>query len=381
MLTVDVHPDCLFPHVSQVLAGLHGLQREGRLRLRYLTAREGGLPRVPDAVLWTVVTERDRGVSRVVCFDMQDGGRCGSETLLETCDVWFKRSFSSASTAGLPPVLAARVRPFGLNYVCRPERESLGTAVRRAVGYVRHRAYGPADLRAAALVGARYAYVHARAHHAGLGRTSGLFGLPLRPSEFEAPPDVETENLVLFQSRVWETHRADTQRVNEMRAETVRSLRSRFGDRFVGGLTPSPYAQERYPDLVTPFPSSKPEFVKLVRRCAIAVTTAGLWDSIGWRLAEYLAASRCIVSERPTCALPVPLEEGRHFLTFQTPEECVRACERLLADDTLRERLRRAAYAYYLAEVHPTALIRKRLQSVVGEPPRLGVPEDDGGPG
>ena len=47
-------------------------------------------------------------------------------------------------------------------------------------------------------------------------------------------------------------------------------------------------------------------------------------------MAEYMAASRCIVSERPLYESATPLVAGQHYLPFSTPEECVAACQRLI---------------------------------------------------
>ena len=73
--------------------------------------------------------------------------------------------------------------------------------------------------------------------------------------------------------------------------------------------------------------------VELSKRCFINVNTAGLHDSTSWKIPEYMAGSRCIVSEPLTYETAVPLIEGKHYLPFRTPEVCVRACEQNLSGD------------------------------------------------
>ena len=101
--------------------------------------------------------------------------------------------------------------------------------------------------------------------------------------------------------------------------------------------------------------------VALTKECLVAVGTAGLHDSTSWKMAEYLAASRCIVSERPFYDSAAPLVEGKHYLAFTTPAECVAACERLLDDPETARALRAASYAYYSAHVRPDQVLRSCL--------------------
>jgi hypothetical protein len=68
------------------------------------------------------------------------------------------------------------------------------------------------------------------------------------------------------------------------------------------------------------------------------------------------------VTEPLKYRLPVPLEEGKNYLSFRTPEECVEACERLLGDPQFARQMRDENYRYYLNEVEPSALVYKCLK-------------------
>jgi hypothetical protein len=150
-----------------------------------------------------------------------------------------------------------------------------------------------------------------------------------------------------------------------MRANTVRALKKRFGERFIGGLRHSEHARRTYPDCLYPGDPGLDGHVALTKDCLIAVNTAGLHDSTSWKMAEYMAASRCIVSERPFYESLAPLVEGKHYLPFATPDECVAACERLLDAPETARAMRVENFAYYTAHVRPDQVVRNCLREAV----------------
>jgi hypothetical protein len=73
----------------------------------------------------------------------------------------------------------------------------------------------------------------------------------------------------------------------------------------------------------------------------------------------------CVVAEPPRNQLPVPLTEGVEFLAFASPDECVAACESILANPDLQRSMRAAAYDYYQREVAPEAHLRSCLARAI----------------
>ena len=150
---------------------------------------------------------------------------------------------------------------------------------------------------------------------------------------FERVPDEPAEPVILLQTRVWEPGGIDpahTERINEEREVLVRQLRNRFGDQFVGGLAPTPHARRAYPELVSSLSTKRSSYASLIGRCLVCIYVRGVHDSIAFKFAEYLAASRCIIAESLVNEIPNPLVESVNFLGFKTPEGCVVACRRVL---------------------------------------------------
>ena len=158
-------------------------------------------------------------------------------------------------------------------------------------------------------------------------------------------------------TRVWDP--ADIQpdiaeEVNGRRVQVVRALKAEFGPLFRGGLVPDAYACKHYPDAVTAEPSRRDLFIARSKRALIGIYTRGLHHSLAFKLPEYLASSKCIVSEPLRNQLADPLMPGLNYLEFDSIGKCVENCARLLADKDLVERMRQSNWEYYRAHVYPS---------------------------
>jgi hypothetical protein len=107
-------------------------------------------------------------------------------------------------------------------------------------------------------------------------------------------------------------------------------------------------------------------YARLLKRPLVTVYCRGLHDSVGFKMAEYLAASRAIVGHRPDSLLPRALVEGGNYLEFRHAEECVAQCDRLLRDRDLADAMRRSNWDYYIDQVEPSALLMRRIEEAFG---------------
>jgi hypothetical protein len=316
--------------VSKIFEGLQRLENRGKLRLS-IARRKGG--RSWPRVISLAVRAESRGMRRIA-IDLSDQRDLLDRNELESADVYFKRSFCSEAASVLPSHLSAKVEPFGLN--------SPAIGLRAAIRVLRSR----------------------------IGATRSLSGLVLdarqllalpSPAAFECTPDICSEPLVLFQTRVWPSDDPDVIRVNNQRASLVKTLRNALGIRFIGGIVPSEFAKDSYPDVVTQLPYSMRAYPKLVRRAIIGVYSHGLHGSVAFKMSEYLAASRCIVADSVDAVLPEPLVKHRNYLPFDDPAQCVAQCELLLSDPSAAQEMRRANWDYYRSQVEPGAHLLRIL--------------------
>jgi hypothetical protein len=153
--------------------------------------------------------------------------------------------------------------------------------------------------------------------------------------------------------------------LNDSRVALVRALRKAFPKHFRGGVIPTKLARERYPDALTAEPTRPAGYLAASRESLIGISTRGLHHSVPFKLPEYLAGSKCIVSEPLRNALPDALENGRELLWFRGVDECLEKCEELLRWPERALELRHNAWKYYQKHVAPAAHVRKCLEQVM----------------
>lgn len=328
---VFVGPSHDLIHTSLVLTGLCALAEQGAVTLRYHHPPSTDRWLVADPVV--IVCDAHGARSTRLAIDLRDGGGI-SRPIIDRVDAYFKRAYYPPELEHLSAELAAKVRPFGINFGCRSARSTARLLI--AIG-------GPL-----ALTG-----------KSGLQRVKQYLLTP-GPSVFEQGPEVTVEPRVAFQARLWtenEVAAGESEPLNRDRVAMVRALKREFGPRFVGGLVPTPFARAHFPGELTPHSSKYAEYLQLKKRCLISIYTRGVEHSLAFKLAEPFAASQCLVSVPLRYALPEPIENGRHYLEFESIDQCLAACDRLFADQELAQQMRRANHDYYLREVEPAAHI------------------------
>lgn len=329
--------------VWQLYTGLWELAQQRVLRLHQTICK----PPAPPADTPQHLREAWRDHVEVVLngrwrifFDMHDSHELSERGLAE-CDVYFKRSFLHSS---IPQSERRRVLPFGLNYPIKAD------------------GFDPLEL------------ARAWRLESGLNRFQEVLrqlpGPLLAPTRriLESVPQPDAPPRILFLSRAWEPYdqsdrhpdkAAHIEHLNDQRAECVRLLRKEFGSAFLGGLAPSALALRKYGDAIVTDPqvTKKTTYLNLVKRHPICVTTTGLHGSNGWKLGEYVALSKAIVTERLDYASFENFTAPHHYLPFASPEECVHQCQRLFHNPHLRQEMMLRNWAFYHQHLAPNQLM------------------------
>lgn len=332
-------------HSHQVIAGFLSLAsaREIDLRVEWSRLQDSELP----SESW-VLAEAD-GVR--IAYDTDDGDVLDPEVLdpfAERLEVLWRRSHPLTPRVHYRTV--DRHRPLGLNY---------------------HATLRAPYFRSAAIRSNR-----------GLRRIGALVVAERDRADRLRAESLGSDNgTILFQTRLWDPIERTSgpsgqqrwsvrqrESINRDRIALLRALRTAFGERFRGGLAPSSLAQQLAPDLVTSRTASAPgAFLRAAGRARVCVTSRGLWDSNGWKLAEFLGLGRATVAERPLHCAP-GLTEGRHFLGFGSVGEALDAVRVIDEDATVRGRMQADARAYFDTHIEPAALVRRSLRASVGFP-------------
>jgi hypothetical protein len=323
-------------HTSLLHTGLAALASRGAITLAY--RRPGGADEWLAADPMVVCV--DVGQRLRIAIDLRDGEGV-SEPIIDRVQCYLKRAYSADEANRLPEAYARILQPFGLNYGCRSAAST--ARVLSTLGWP-------------LIAEGRNGWQRIRQYLLTPG-----------PQVFEQGPDTAAEPLIAFQTRLWlpgEIAPGEAEVLNPDRIAIVRALRAAFGQQFVGGLVPTRYALEHFPDDVTPHSSKYAEYLAIKKRCLVSVYTRGVEHSLAFKLGETFAASQCLVSVPLKYQLPRPLEEGRNYLLFNTPDECVAACRRLLDDAALARSMREANHRFYQDEVEPAAHVQRVLSRV-----------------
>ncbi len=348
-LTCKIYSRSNSAHLQQIYTGFALLHQARVARVEQTVERVPHLRYGQEVHLQVVVNNRIK-----LFYDLHDGAQIDEKELADT-DFYFKRSYNRDAIAHLTD--KHKIFPLGLNYLVY---QSASDSFLRGRGSLEN------ELREkiASLV---------RGHR--LERFSfGKFHTP-RANELHQPPDFVGEPKVIFMARVWnENHlAADFDRdaifkINQMRAECVRSLRREFGKRFYGGFAHDEHARANFSDclLSDPALAHHRNYLKHLRGFSVCVATTGLLGSIGWKMAEYAAFSKAIVCEPLNYVAPGDFAANKNYLEFKTPADCVAAVARLFDDHELRVEMMMNNYRYYQAYLKPDALVLRTLAIALG---------------
>jgi hypothetical protein len=329
-------------HLSQIYDGFEKLRRQGVVTLNV----KRRLTQVNRPVLKVVLDGQ-----YTVMYDMLDGLNWINQpiqTSLEffrdnfSADYYFKRSFNQQTVDYAPP--GCKVYPLGLFYPLTPQGQYPHTPKSLLEAMVKNNPLVDAFIRK------RTFYSH----------------------EFEFYPVPNKENRILFLTRLWnpadvstEHTKLEREEINYNRVNLIKACRKAFGNRFTGGLYHDSFAAHYAPEQLVPaYMTERASFLKMVRQHNICIATTGLHGSIGAKFAEYVAASRAIISEPLNYQLPGDFKADKNYCTFSDETTLLDNIERLLTQpDTLLEMMKNN-YRYFQSFVRPDNLVLNTLLTV-----------------
>ncbi len=341
-------------HLQQIYTGFNLLYRQGFLNLRQT---------IPPEFLQNK-TAPDRWVNykffnvkviingkTTVCYDTHDWNWIDEDVLRET-DFYFKRSYDARYLSELKE--KDKVFPLGFNYEVTSPGKDLFRLERAAF-------YETKDKIKTIAKGLRI-----DKFLRGKGDSSRL-------DKLESYPDFTGEPKILFMARAWNPRALPDKRqqeaveaINENRAASIRILRREFGGSFFGGLARDDYSIENFKDCLLPDDSlsSKRKYLEILKDFPVCVATVGLNDSNGWKLAEYVAFSKAIITEPLRFEVTGNFAKETNYLEFTAPEELIESATRLFENKDLRFEMMMNNYRYYQSYLRPDSLILNSLAVV-----------------
>ena len=316
-------------HCAQVVTGFLLLKKANKLTLSIAHNKE---VQMATGNLAAVRVEY-QGVN--IIYDLMDGYQNpkGMQRLLDTCDVYYKRSFLDSRNIELFKEQSKKMHPLGFNYLvsCKGNPYNKG-------GY-------------------RELLLRVRGD-----KPKSYF----TPEKFESIPAYKESGLkILFLTRLWDAHEPNAEKLNRSRIDLLRQLKKEYKESFVGGIRQSSTAVDLASDLVvSKRHTERSNYLKLLRESDICIGTLGLHESTGWKTAEYIAASKAIVNERLVYEVPGNFTNGVNYFDFTNEEECYRLIKTLLSQPELVFKMKKANQEYYEHYLRPDSLVLRTLDVI-----------------
>jgi hypothetical protein len=333
-------------HLSQIFAGFEILSKKGIVEVVLKDGHDDFLK----PVLKVLVNDRFS-----VVYDMLDGLNWVEGNLKDnleyfrnniTADYYFKRSFDQQIIEYAPA--GCKVYPLGLNYNIAPKHLHRRNAKDSLKNFLRNSRFA-----------AKYLKIN----------DSDIYS-----EQFEYYPVPNKTNSILFLARLWdpaevkqENLKAEREMMNAYRIECIRLCQREFGKQFTGGLQMDHYSMTHCKDLIVPFELTRREtYLNTVKESNICIATAGLHESIGFKMGEYVAAARAIVSEPLRYVLPGNFDDGSNYLSFLSPDELVQNARKLCDDKEVMITMMKNNNRYYQNYLRPDVLVLNTL-SILNE--------------
>lgn len=182
------------------------------------------------------------------------------------------------------------------------------------------------------------------------------------PLEVYTTTKSSKDDYVFFLSTLWynDEWNKNDEGVNLRRAHFIRACKSIPTCQFDGGLLgDASSSNELFADVLTMQRVGFPNWIENTKRSALVFNTPAFWDCHGWKLGEYLALGKCIVSTELSNDLPYPLEHGRNIHFVEDNEESMReAIEYILSHPDYRHKLEKGAKVYWEKYGTPEASLK-----------------------
>jgi len=356
MIKCDVFIHSTSEHLSQLCTGFVLLESQKKIRLSFSLnpyTRDSKQPfksTHPYSLQGMFVVIND---NITVFYDTTDGKNPQNEAL-EIADIYFKRSYKKEA---IPDAYKDKVFPLGLNYEVhtgRFDKLELGRF------FLNPRIYKSPKHMVKSVI---------RNLHLNFQPTT---------STMYAAPAPSQEPKVLFMARTWDPEsypaglseenvnnwKQICNQINQTRASVIGLLRGNLGDRFYGGFSPSNHSIKHFSPylLQDGRASAKADYIRILRDYPICIASTGLYNSIGWKLAEYVAFSKAIVSEKLYYEVPGDFSKDKNYLEFDTADQCVEQTYTLLEDKAKRAQMMENNHQYYLDCLSPDKLIWRTLE-------------------
>lgn len=120
--------------------------------------------------------------------------------------------------------------------------------------------------------------------------------------------------------------------------------------------------QQEYGDMIIKKRITMTEYQDKIKRSSIVFNIPSVLGCHGWKMGEYLAMGKAMISMPLNNVMPGEFKSGGHFLEVQSPEEIKDAVVRLKNHPEDIERLKEKSSKYFKENLAPDVVMKKLLE-------------------
>lgn len=173
-----------------------------------------------------------------------------------------------------------------------------------------------------------------------------------RPYYTDLQPETSRNDYIFFCSTLWyndEWNRNDAT-VNARRASFIRACKEIDGICFEGGFVAlgKRSSTDLFSDCLSSTSYPYQTWLQKTKESALVFNTPAFWDCHGWKLGEYLALGKAIISTPLSNDLPAPLTHGVNIHFVENDKESMKEAIRfIMAHPEYKEKLEQGAKGYW----------------------------------
>jgi len=170
-------------------------------------------------------------------------------------------------------------------------------------------------------------------------------------------PGSINKKYIFHASTLWKKEK-DT---NIHRANFINVASNLIGIHFEGGFAPGKEESIKgFEQLIMNEKFSFIHYLNNIKKSVVVFNTPAVQGCFGWKLGEYLALGKAIISTKNSNMLPSPLIHGKHIHYVDGSKDSIKsAIIEIMANKPYRKTLEKNARKYYLKYLSPSSVIQR----------------------
>jgi glycosyltransferase involved in cell wall biosynthesis len=171
-------------------------------------------------------------------------------------------------------------------------------------------------------------------------------------------PSKSMDNEVFFISTIWKKESL----TNNFRASFIIACKGNNNLKFIGGFAPRNDGNNLgFDSLVFPKKIALPSYLSKIKKSSFVFNTPAVLSCHGWKLAEFLALGKAIVSTPHKNIMPEILKDNIHVVYIESEEDIERQIKKMITNLNFKKELEINSRDYFERHLSPKVVINKLL--------------------